>query len=446
VSPSPTKLNLVKTLHCASCGAPQELRAGPRSQVLICAYCDSTIDLTDPTFKVLHQYQQRIKFEPFVPLGARGTLRDETLECIGYMRRTVTIEGIDYTWSEYLLHNPYKGYRWLTEYNGHWSLVKECPALPLGPGGLIADDPPQGGSINYMGTPFKHFQSASARVTYCIGEFYWRVAQDDRAMAHDYVNPPYTLSCELAGDDVTWSLSEYVAGREISQAFKLPNVLPTVGVAPNQPNPIDVKRLWTDYALFCALSFLLTLVFAMFCADKQVFEKTWLFNANEKERATVTDFFELGGRSANVEIDVKTNLDNRWAFFQLALINAQTNTAIDFGVDASYYHGVEDGESWSEGSADAEAVVPSVPAGRYYLRIDPESGTGDSPDAYQQGQPEPGAELFHYAVTVRRDVVQWWYMLVIWIVLLPWPIIQSIRRASFEGRRWAESDHAPSSD
>ena len=32
--------------------------------------------------------------------------------------------GVIYSWDEYLLWNPYKGYRWLVESNGHWVLMK----------------------------------------------------------------------------------------------------------------------------------------------------------------------------------------------------------------------------------------------------------------------------------------------------------------------------------
>ena len=41
------------------------------------------------------------------------------------------MDGIEYRWSEYLLYNPYKGYRYLTEYNGHWNDIRTLRALPV---------------------------------------------------------------------------------------------------------------------------------------------------------------------------------------------------------------------------------------------------------------------------------------------------------------------------
>ncbi len=54
------------------------------------------------------------------------------------------------------------------------------------------------------------------------------------------------------------------------------------------------------------------------------------------------------------------------------------------------------------------------------------------------------ARGFSYTVAVKRDVpTTWLFWLVLPFLLIP-PLIVSIRAAAFEGRRWAESDYAPS--
>jgi hypothetical protein len=50
------------------------------------------------------------------------------------------------------------------------------------------------------------------------------------------------------------------------------------------------------------------------------------------------------------------------------LINDQTGQTFDFGREVSYYHD-SDG---SEGSRNNSVIVPSVPSGQYYLRVEPE--------------------------------------------------------------------------
>ena len=46
---------------------------------------------------------------------------------IGAMARSVTIEGTQYFWSEYLLYNPQIGFRWLVNSDNHWNYVQAVP-------------------------------------------------------------------------------------------------------------------------------------------------------------------------------------------------------------------------------------------------------------------------------------------------------------------------------
>ena len=39
-------------------------------------------------------------------------------------------DGETFEWDEYLLFNPYKGFRYLTEYDGHWNFVTPLEAMP----------------------------------------------------------------------------------------------------------------------------------------------------------------------------------------------------------------------------------------------------------------------------------------------------------------------------
>ena len=55
--------------------------------------------------------------------GSRGSIRGVLYEVIGFQRRTIQVEEISYSWHEYVLFNPIKGFRYLTEYAGHWNDV-----------------------------------------------------------------------------------------------------------------------------------------------------------------------------------------------------------------------------------------------------------------------------------------------------------------------------------
>lgn len=116
--------------NCPGCGAALTIRAQGRTESIACGNCGSVIDAQDPKHQVLSKYRARIKHEPLIPLGKRGKLRGEEFECIGFMRRRVQYYGVIYEWSEYLLYNPFKGFRWLGEYNGHWTLYKTLTTPP----------------------------------------------------------------------------------------------------------------------------------------------------------------------------------------------------------------------------------------------------------------------------------------------------------------------------
>lgn len=119
---------------CPGCGSPLEVRAQGRSKVVACGYCGAVADAQDPAHALLSKHASAVRFEPLIALGTRGVLRGEKFECIGYMRRAVRYYGVDYEWGEYLLHNPVKGFRWLVESEGHWTLYDTLTEPPTGPG------------------------------------------------------------------------------------------------------------------------------------------------------------------------------------------------------------------------------------------------------------------------------------------------------------------------
>ena len=123
-------------------------------------------------------------------------------------------------------------------------------------------------------------------------------------------------------------------------------------------------------------------------------------------------------------------MQNNWIYVNYALINADTNEAFDFGREVSYYSGVDSDGAWTEGAKYDNVVVPSVPSGAYYVRVEPEGNATGPPVVYR--------------VTVTRGAqIGILYLIALGALVVP-VIFVTLRSASFEQRRWAESDHAPS--
>ncbi len=424
---------LTRALNCPNCGTALTMRAAGHSLTIVCESCHSVLDAKNESYQVLSRFESKMHFRPIIPLGSRGLLAGVVWEVIGVQVRTIHVDGTPYSWSEHLLFNPYHGFRCLTHYEGHWNFVRTVHALP------VAAHKMGKPAVAFQNETFTHFQTATAQTTFVLGEFPWEAHVGDTAEVRDYIAPPAMMSSESTQEEVawshgsttmqreiTWSLGHYTPPSEIAQAFQLPALPPPEGVFANQPNPFAAKSqgIWGTFGLF--LIALIVLVFASVALSgrQEILSQEYFFHKGPGQPAFVTEPFELTGRTSTVELAIQTDIMNNWAYFSLALINEETAKAYDFGQEISYYRD-SDG---SEGSRSDSTTIPSVPPGRYYLRVEPET-------------PDRAYDL-HYHITLRRDVPVPAFFVLAFVVLLIPPVFIHWRTAAFEGRRWMESDYA----
>jgi hypothetical protein len=387
----------------------------------------SILDTRTPGLRVLQQFRSRELRQPLIPLGARGKLHDTLYEVIGFQVRSIKVDEEVYEWAEYLLMNPYKGYRYLTEYQGHWNDIRTMRQLP------VESRSGSKKAVVANGLKYTHFQSADARTVYVMGEFPWQVRVGETVLAEDYIAPPGVVSAEASSDEVAWSIGTYTPGEAIWKAFQLNGTPPrAIGIYANQPSPYrgKVGSLWKTFLILLALLFA-GMIANVFLSGpmRTVFTQNYRFdNAVKGEHSFVTPVFDVKGKS-NVEVEIDTDLANDWAFFSMALINDDTGVAYDTGKEVTYYFGRDSDGSWTEGNRRGSLTIHQVPPGRYYLRVEPEMDDDMRP------------HLVNYRIKVTSGVPTFgWYILA--FALLPIPaIIYSVRAFSFENRRWAESDY-----
>jgi hypothetical protein len=178
-------------------------------------------------------------------------------------------------------------------------------------------------------------------------------------------------------------------------------------------------------ALFITAAVLIHLVFSVLSQQRLVLDQAWQFSPRAPATASVmTEPFVLDGRTSNVVAEISTTVSQSWAYFTLTLVDEETEASRTFGREVSYYFGRDSDGAWTEGVPWDRAWLPSVPAGRYVLIVEPE-----------------GPQAFNYRVRLTRDVPRPVFVwLAIGALILP-PLGFWWRQLRFETRRWEESDH-----
>jgi Zn finger protein HypA/HybF involved in hydrogenase expression len=413
-------------VSCPNCAGPLELRAPDKTERVTCPNCNSLLDVNQGQLQFLKTLEKQW-FQPVIPLGTVGEVPEGKMTVIGAMARSVTIEGVQYFWSEYLLYNPQIGFRWLVNSDDHWNYVRAVPP------GEVSEETK---SVSYRNKRYKIFQDAQAKVEAVVGEFYWKVEAGEQVRGIDYVAAPYMLSKEVSTvyrkpkkpttGEINWSLGTYVEVPQIEKAFGVSGLPRPSGVAPNQPYKHKwVYKYWLLFiGLLLVLGFLMVVVSG---SEKEVFRQTItlqpLANADGTQ-VFFSDPFELAGRR-NIRIVGDSPVQNTWVYLEGDLINDETGVVQSFPIDISYYSGVEGGESWSEGEQSDSAYTSAMPGGRYVLRL--------------EGQWEKWQQPAVVSIRIEQNVTHGFNWLLALIAISIGPIVMLIYHISFEHKRWSES-------
>ncbi|SFZ70656.1 protein of unknown function [Chitinimonas taiwanensis DSM 18899] len=421
-APAQPKRVAARAFKCTSCGAPLTARSG-EIHAVGCQHCGAVIDPDSAELKILSRAKRALEI-PLLGIGSSGRLRGHDYVVLGCLLRSCVVDGLSYFWDEYLLHSEQRGYAWLVCNDGHWSLGQPCKTAPQNL---------RGGKPTLNKRQYAHFSQYPAVVEQVFGEFNWQVKAGDKVKVDDYIAPPFMLSRERDKKEETWTEAEYLQPDEVAQAFKPTQPLPhPTGVGANQPSPYrDGKRYLMALLVFGLLTVLLQIVFSSSADEARLWQQQLTLDADQQRLSFTSAPFRLDGQH-NLAIRQHSNLDNRWVYADLALINRQSGEAIRLGRELSYYSGYDSDGHWSEGSNDDEALLNRVPAGEYLLEVELETE--------QQGK------VLQHQIELVRDVPIWssFWLLLLWLLAIPawaWH-----RAQVFETRRWANSDHPKGDD
>lgn len=385
-SAAPAVAASTKAVTCPNCGGTVDIRAAGYSVTVACQYCGSVLDVANPDVAIIERHNEAVA-DLALPLGSKGWVKGAEYQLVGYVRRSIDGEG----WDEYLLFNPYVGYRWLVNDENGWTFGTMLTSLPM----------VSGDTANYAGVRFSsEGEEWDAVVDRVIGEFYWRVRIGDHASLSNYESYGATLSCERVADEVNWTVSESIGAGEMRGFGKTEGAKDAPASAANtgrsrfaagvegdaaddgyvEPaGPFARAWLYTRMAAVAvAIMIVAMILFSFGGMSEQKFGYDLTLDGPEK----TVNFGPLvfDGRSQRVVISTSApGLDNAWVDADVTLVERTSQTAINaYGV-VERYSGYDSDGSWTEGSDSGSVKIARVPAGTYDLVMDVSAHSWPSP-------------------------------------------------------------------
>ena len=361
-----------KKFDCPACGGGLEIRAAGYTTTVACRYCGSVIDVASPDAKLIAQYHEAVA-EMAIPLGTRGVLTGVEWEAIGWQSRSSDGES----WDEFLLFNPYAGYRWLVLDDEEWSFGRALESLPE----MVSDE-----VVRWQDTKWEveddPAQMVTARV---VGEFYWRVKVDETVTGRTFWSGNRQLSCEQNHDEVNWTALDPVDTGEVGKAFGL---APAGGKprggggggggssggpagehfaqAPFMPRPF-VR--WTFVAALFAAA-LVFMAMSVFGGHGTPASASLNLGVGGPERTITLGPIEAKRGWQTVTIAAQgDDFVNKWVDLDYALVDRTTHQAIEAGDTLEYYTGRDSDGDWTEGGHSTSTMIARVPRGSYDLVV-----------------------------------------------------------------------------
>jgi hypothetical protein len=408
---------IIKEVTCTNCKATVPLYAWPFTNSYTCTVCGGSHTLKGLDSK----YSRRMPLNrnPAIPLYTRGSIRGTEYQLIGFAEKE---DDESYKWREYTLFNPTSGYAYLSEYNGHWLFLKETANAPIVKSHNTM-------AFIYGNNTFRLYNQYRYSVVDCRGEFADDMFDEAKPSCREYIDPPLLWAREIDANGMYWFYGSHISKNELYDAFGKDISLPfTVGVGSVQPAianlNVDFNVILRSTLGVLLLVLALFLFSSMFNRQEVIYENNFSLPDSTILAPIITTDVKLDKWRSNIDFEIMAPVDNNWFELGIALVNKDNGKEYNVQQGVEKYSGYSDGESWSEGSNTETVMMHSVPAGNYFMRLEPAKGTGS---------------VSYFRLIATYDVPIWRnFFIFVLFALLPLGgllIMVMVR----EGRRWQNS-------
>lgn len=420
----------VKSFTCGHCDNRIEVKTYPFAQSCACPACGLQYELKKDGFKSTDQYPA-LDTGPDITLGCRGEVKGITYEVIGYALKE---EANQYhaQWKEYTLYNREEGFAFLSEYDGHWTYVREKGTAPV----LKSD---KVDSFVHEGEDFQLYNAYSFKILNARGEFPSNLFQRESTYCKEFISPPEVWIREQnKTEGITWFWGEHVSGNALEKTFDMPAGAPyKTGIGAVEPkffiSPYKLVRMAGIGVLFLlALHLLMT----AFRQNRMILDQEFSFsdgvvvNDTAQNLSFVSKPFHLDKWRSNLAFHINAPVDNDWFELGATLVNKATGAEYSVEQGVEYYHGYTDGENWSEGGTAEDAYLTQIPSGDYVLQL-------------QGIRSTTASHVNNFHVMATYDVPMERNLFISILLLLVWPVVQYIRTNNIEKKRWYNSPFSP---
>lgn len=371
-----------RKFDCPGCGGSLEIRAAGYTTTVACRYCGSVIDVASPDATLIAQYHEAVSALA-IPLGTRGTIEGVEWEAIGWQSRSAGQGEDEASWDEFLLFNPYAGYRWLVldanDSGSNWSFGRALESLP----DMRSDE-----VMHWQGATWEVEDDPAQMVTTrVVGEFYWRVKVGETVTGQTFWSGQRQLSVERSQDEVNWTALDPIDADEVGKAFGIdpdgggrsggsgsggsgpPSGGPgTEHFADSTFMPRPFVR-WTFVAAMFAAALVFT-VMSVFASHGTPAFASLNLGVGGPERTVTLGPIEAKRSWQTVAVSAKSDdFINKWVDLDYALVDRTTHQAIEAGDTLEYYTGTDSDGAWTEGSTSTSTMIARVPHGTYDLVV-----------------------------------------------------------------------------
>jgi hypothetical protein len=444
--PPATSRQQAEGINCTNCGANLSTPDNREVTTKVCEYCGTQLDMTSEQHAILGHNEQGYQPGFVFEVGQPCTFHGDRYEVAG---RTVFTDPEGYLSREYLLFNPGKGYLWLAEYQGHYTLLSEAHARPKQFSYYAK------ASTEVAGNHYRVYEWGAESIKYVDGALPWKAHVGQTHNTCTLIAPPQVYEIETDGNEEEYFAGRYVGIDELRAAFEVDSLPNPAGVGAAQPfvrSPV-MRWLMIAGAIVAAINIALW-IWAKSQSPDVIADIAVSPDLAVGEAYSEPFHVESGGL---LEVKIKTQPGTPWSRAAVQFV-PENDPSIDTARQRAAAAGKESelfrtmpgpvlGTAYSWG---VEKLVRAPPTGRYRIHVDATLGAGFKPGSVNAASPTATADRAKIAakvkgltqekravrVQVKGKVVRSGLFVFGALLCLVFPLIGFIRKRQFEVARW----------